>query len=262
MDSSARHPRPLAPLSEQRASTLDAVVGRWDDPNPSTQMQVQDLGIQTEQIQEYDRATDLGCAPTFNHALNAALKDAEAYRYNRYADEDDDTPEEQRAFTSVPYTLPFVGTGEDVFFDASGENVIINDNANELALRFRGDLYKAALDDRYEPTGTNANTFGGLAQTSTLFDKQTPFVNNSINLDSSLIISSQAGYASLRPDFMRNCPEAPGININEPLSIGQFLDAPLRNDEILEDFTPQDKLPSLGSSKVAVAYHVAKSFKR
>ena len=75
-------------------------------------------------------------------------------------------------------------------------------------------------------------------------------------------LMTQTGYDSLRPDFMRSCPQAPGIDINEPLSIGQFLDAPLRNDEILEDFTPQDKLPSLGSSKVSVAYHVAKSFKR
>ena len=115
MDSSARQPKPLAPLSEQRNPMVESMIGQWNDPNPSTQMQPQDLGIQTEQIQEYDRATDLGCAPTYNHALEAALKDAEAYRYNRNADDEDyDTPEEQKAFTSVPYSLPFVGTGEDV----------------------------------------------------------------------------------------------------------------------------------------------------
>lgn len=258
MTSTAPNPRPLAGLST-RPGVSTELIGRWDDPNPSTQLQPLDLAIQARDIIREQRATDLSAAPVFNHRLEAALKNADAWRYNNRT-EDDKTPEEQRAFTSVPYKLPFVGIGEDVNFDASGQNIILNGNYDEKQIRFGGNLYNAALDDRYEAVGTNEITFAGRGTVSTKFDKVIPRPAP-INLDSSLLISSQPGYASLRNDFMRPCPEAPGIDINEPLSIGQYNDVTLRNDEVLDDPRPRDRLPALGN-KLSVAAAISRSFKR
>jgi len=256
MSSSVRRVLPQQGLTT-RTESADPLIGRWDDPNPSTQMQPLDLSIHTQDIQREQGSNDLSSAPVFNHALRRALKDADSWRYNNGQEE---TTEEQRAFTTVPFELPFVGVGEDVHFDISGRNLIMNGNYEEKQIRFARPLYHAALDDRYERVGSNYVTNAGRGVTSTLHDKVLPRPVNT-NLDSALLVASHPGYANLRNDFIRPSPMAPGIDENEPLSIGLFNDVTLRNDEVLERVEPIDSLPPLGN-KLSVAAAISRSFKR
>lgn len=234
-------------------------IGQWNDPNPSTQNQPEDIGITTTNIELYHNSTDLGPNPAFNHVLGKAYKDAENFRYNQVREEEDSTPEEQREFASVPYNIPFDGIGEDPLFTAKGQNIIQNDNEEELNLRFSGPLYSTATDDRFEPATTNYHTFASLGQPSTYKDKA-PVLPGKTNLDGSFVIQSVHGYSHLRNDFVRQCPQAPGLDTNEKPSISMFNDVPSRNDEFLTKYAPIDQLPVLGN-RISTASTIMRSYK-
>lgn len=219
------------------------ILGRWNDPNPATQMVARDIEHETQEVREFQKSSNLH-NPIFHHDLQRAYKNAANLEY---AFEGEHTDEIYDFFT-----IPETGNGENPHEEHRGLNPIVNENRAENQLRFQGSLFVLPRVGKYEPVGTQKT----YEQTSTIWDKKEAKPSKSKRIDPQLL-PAFGGLASLRAD-VQNSINADDLNVQYP-TIGLYNDLTPTSDEVLQNFKP----PKLTrTSKLDRMSQIYKSYKK
>lgn len=160
----------------------DDKIGKWNDPNPSTQTIARSADIENRDLQKFLNTSNIH-NPIFHHDMAKAYKQASNLEYAKTDSLGDPNHEYAEFF------LQSETSAENPYEADLGLNPIVNENKHEEKLRFSGNLYKAPTASMYDPPGTNKQYY----LNSTVWDKTVPKQAQWGYLDSVLLPSSVSG---------------------------------------------------------------------
>ena len=200
------------------------LIGRWDDPNPSTQLQPRTHQLVAQEIEEAQDATNAN-NPFFHTNQSRVFKGDYGMDYIAQ-DKTDQSAEATEFFYNT------TASGEDYLEQEFGRNPIHNANVIQEKLRFSGSLFDLPNVSLIHAPGTHI----AYSLPTTIWDKQglkVPTATLDIPLSRE---SHNFGEAALRPDTQISSKNTDTLFDPNPLKIGIYNDRAELFDENREKF--------------------------